>query len=99
MKANPHSAAVFDKVKVSGLQTAIDGAWFYSCKGGRLLRCHALYFTTALLAPAARRSRAPQNRQDAMSLHRDFRSPSAHGAACQRTGSGPTGPSIQAARN
>jgi hypothetical protein len=34
-----------------------------------------------------------------MSLDRDFRSPFAHGAACQRTGRNADGPSIQAALN
>jgi len=55
IKANPHSTdAVFDKMKISGLQSAIDGARFDVDQGSSLIRCDPCYFTTALLAPAAR---------------------------------------------
>ena len=100
VKANPQCAAtVFYKVKVSSLQTAIDGAWIESGNGGRLLRCHSLYFASALLAPAARSRLGASDRQHAMSLDRDFRSSPTHGAARQRTGKDTDGPSIQAALN
>jgi hypothetical protein len=100
VKANPQcAAALFDKVKVSGLEAAIDGAWIDSGNGGSLLRCHPLYFTSALLAPAARPRRSPPDGQHAMSLDRDFRSPFTHGAVRQRTGRDADGPAIQAALN
>jgi hypothetical protein len=100
MKTNPRCAgAVFDKVKVSGLQAAIDGAGLYPGKGGRLLGCHLFYFTGTLLAPAALSRRAPPDRQRATRFDRDFRSSPAHSAARQCTGRGATGPSIQAACN
>jgi hypothetical protein len=99
VKANPQRAAVFDKVKISGLQSPIDGALIDSGNGRRLLRRHPLYFTSALLAPPARSRRIPPDRQHAMSLDRDFRSSSTHGAARQRTGKDTDGPAIQAALN
>jgi len=67
-------------MKFSGLQSAIDGARFDVDQGSSLIRCDPCYFTTALLAPAARWRYARPYRQHAMCLHRDFRSSSAHGA-------------------
>jgi hypothetical protein len=100
LDTNPQGAAAdFYKVKVSSLQAAIDGSFVYSGNGGRFLRRHQFYFATALLAPAVRWGRAPKDRQHATGLHRNFRSPSAHGAARQRTGRVVCAPSIQAALN
>lgn len=98
IQANPYStAAVFEKVETSSLQSPINGARFDLHKESGLFWGHPSYFTLALFAPAVQWRCASPDRQHAMCLHRDFRSSFAHRAIRYRTGSDSGGPSIQAA--